>query len=186
MVRVYGGWRPIGSLEMSDHVAVFSGGYRQPAQIKSEEIWLDPFDCPAVVRPLLVPQEAIGNDRCLRLQQDMRVVLDSGTRAGAFEAAHVSVRAADLCGFRNIALERTPPRKAMIHRVLFDGAEAIEVAGGTWLLCPPAHTPLNVLIDGSWGGEMIGARPVRHLTAGEAAVFLSAWDARGSEKTHHV
>jgi hypothetical protein len=185
-VSVRGGWRPIESLDASDHLRVFSGGHRQAAQIQCEEIWLDPFDCPAVVRPLLVPQGALGNDISLRLQQDMRVIFERETVEHVFETAHVSIRAGDLLGFRNIALEKVPPKKARIFRIFFDGVEAIEVAGGIWLLCSQTHETLNVLIDGTWDTCRIGGHPVRHLTADEAAVFLATQETPSNEALRHA
>lgn len=108
------GWRPVESLDTLDDLRVFSGGHRRAAQIEREEIWLDPFDCPSVVRPLLVPQGALGNDMPLRLQQDMRVVFESVRADSVFGAAHVSLRAGELLGFRNIALEQIPPKKGVV------------------------------------------------------------------------
>lgn len=173
-VRVRGAWRMVESLDSSDCLAVFSGRHRQAAQLESEQIWLDPFDCPAVVRPLLVPQGALGNDCCFRLQQDMRVIFESKTLTNVFESAHVSIRAADLLGFQKIALEKTPPKDSRIFKIFFDGVDAIAVAGGVWLLCPQTHTTMNDLVDGNWDRCKIGRQSVRHLTADEAATFLAA------------
>lgn len=185
-VSVRGGWRRVETLDASDQLRVFSGGHRQATQILSEEIWLDPFDCPAVVRPLLVPKSVLGNDSTLRLQQDMRVIFESEMVEGTFEATHVSIRAGDLLGFRNIALERIPPQKARIFRILFDGVEAIEVARGVWLLCPQTHETLNVLIDGARDTCRIGGHPVRHLTADEAAVSLASQESPSNETLRDV
>ncbi len=172
-VKTRDGWRSVDALDHSDRLHVFSGGYRRTAAIQSEEIWSDPFDCPAVVRPLFVPPGAIGNESALLLQQDIRVILEGETVGGAFEEAHVSIRAGDLLGFRDIALERTPPKKGRLFRIFFDDADAIEVNGGIWLLCPETHETLSSLIDGVHKFCKIGGRPVRHLTADEADVFLA-------------
>lgn len=180
-VSLRGGWRPVESLNVSDHLRVFSGGYRQIARLESEDIWLDPFDCPAVVRPLLVPQGALGNENSLRLQQDMRVIFPGKTVKGASETARVSLRAGDLLGFRNIALEKIPPKKVKIFRVFFDSVEAISVAGGIWLLCPQTHESLNVLVDGTWVAGRIGGYSVHHLNADQAGEFLAAQEAPSTE-----
>ncbi|MDZ4135332.1 MAG: Hint domain-containing protein [Paracoccaceae bacterium] len=185
-VRVREGWRRVDALNHSDRLRVFSGGHRQAAQIQSENIWLDPFDCPAVVRPLRVPQGAIGNGSSLLLQQDMRVIFGNEAVDGAFGGAHVSIRAGDLIGFRNIALERTPPKKTRLFRISFDGEEAIKVAGGIWLLCPQTHENLNHLIDGAWDACKIGRHPVRHLTADEADVFLALQEAADAKALAHA
>lgn len=174
-VRLQDGWRPVGSLTSSDRFAIFSGGYGTSTRIESEAIWDDPFDCPSVVRPLVIPSGALGNDSPLRLQQDMRVILPGLARAGG---VHISIRAADLQGFRNITLEATPPQGARIYRISFLEDEGIEIAGGLWVLCPQPHIPLGMLIDRKkLDRGRIGARPLRHLTAQEVGVFLPVWAA---------
>lgn len=185
-VGVRGGWRRVESLNMFDHLAVLSGSHRQTAEIVNEQIWMDPFDCPVVARPLLVPLGALGNDSCFRLQQDMRVIFASKTLASVFEATHVSVRAGDLLGFRKIALEAIPPKEIRIFRIFFDNIDAIAVAGGIWLLCPQRHTTMNGLVDGIWDRCEIGGQSVRHLTADEATVFLAAPQAIGTGGPRHV
>lgn len=173
-VRLQDGWRPVGSLTSADRFAIFSGGYGTSTRIESEAIWDDPFDCPSAVRPLVIPPGALGNDGALWLQQDMRVILPGLTPEGG---THVSIRAADLLGFRNIALEIDPPQGARIFRILFPQDEGIKIAGGLWVLCPQPHVPLSTLMEGRLDRGWIGGRPLHHLKPQEAADFMPVWAA---------
>jgi hypothetical protein len=150
------------------------------AGLSRERIWLDPFDCPMVVRPLAVPPQALGNRAAFLLQQDMRVLLHDPGLHPRLGTGHVTIRGGDLAGFRGIA-PADPPKKAALIRPAFASAQFVQAAGGAWVLCLP-DAPLPGLTAQEEGlPPVIGGRTIRHLDADEADAFLVAQECRDRE-----
>lgn len=175
-LRVRGGWRAVETLCAEDHLHLFPQGDAPAVALSQEAIWIDPFDCPAVVRPLQVPPGALGNDCAFLLQQDMRVLMHDPAARAAFGTAHVTVRGGDLIGFCGIA-PGTPPIRAALVGISFAAEQLVMVAGGTWVLCPPQTRALDAL-TGPDAVSVFSGHKVRHLTAEEADVFLAAQECR--------
>jgi len=172
-LRVRGGWRRIDRIESHDQLHVFPKGRMQPGELSRERIWLDPIDCPHVVRPLAVPPHALGNREGFLLQQEMRVLMHDPDLRPYLGTGYVTIRGGDLDGFRGIA-PTDPPKGARLVRPVFAAEEFVLVAGGAWILCPP-HTQTLGLATGDGGlRSVIGGRMIRHLDAGEADAFLTA------------
>ncbi|WP_129590300.1 Hint domain-containing protein [Roseovarius nitratireducens] len=179
-LRVRGGWRRAEKIDRHDHLHVFPKGRMKPDELTRERIWLDPVDCPSVVRPLEVPPHTLGNREAFLLQQDMRVLMHDTELRQHLGTGHVTIRAGDLAGFRGIVLA-DPPRGAHLFRLVFRSEQFVLAAGGTWLLCPPLTQTASLLAGDDGLRSVIGGRMIRHLDAGEADAFLAAQESRDLE-----
>lgn len=176
-VRAASGWRSIEKFESTDQWEVLSGGHRRASNLGSRIVWRDTVSCPANVRPLIVPEGALGNDEHVWVQQETRLVFDSAPFTDLVDATHVSIKAADLVGIRGIEIADEPPTAVRVYQVIFDDAEAVQIAGGLWQLCAAPCNSMDLLSDDSWDLSRIGRNTVRHLTADEAVMFFGALDA---------
>lgn len=127
-LRARGGWRQAETLDRHDQLHVFPRGRMRPAEMVSEQIWLDPVDCPLVVQPLDVPPQALGNREAFLLQQEMRVLMHDATFRPVLGTGYVTVRAGDLPGFRGIA-HADPPQGARLVRPVFDSEHSFSSPG---------------------------------------------------------
>jgi len=176
-LRVRGGWRRAEQIDRHDHLHVFPKGRMKPDELNRDRIWLDPVDCPSVVRPLEVPPHALGNREAFLLQQDMRVLMRDPELRQHLGTGHVTIRAGDLAGFRGIALT-DPPRGAHLFRPVFRSEQFVLAAGRAWLLCPPPTQTASLLTGDDGLQSVIGGRMIRHLDAEEADAFLAAQESR--------
>ncbi|MGR3461619.1 MAG: Hint domain-containing protein [Roseovarius sp.] len=179
-LRVRGGWRRVEQIDRHDPLHVFPKGRMKPDELSRERIWLDPVDCPSVVRPLEVPPHALGNREAFLLQQNVRVLMHDPELRQHLGTGHVTIRAGDLAGFRGIALT-DPPRGAHLFRPVFCSEQFVLAAGGAWLLCPPLTQTASLLVEDNGLRSVIGGRMIRHLDAEEADAFLAAQESRDHE-----
>lgn len=181
-IRLENGWRQVETLSGEDRVRVGPASGLKPSSVLQKEIWLDPFDCPAVVRPLLVPRGALGNDVDFLVQQDMRVVMQDDAALDIFGTSVVSARAADLEAFRGIRLAN-PPKRARLTTIAFESEQMVEVAGGASVICPPLTHDIGTMIRRDTSVSLIGGQKVRHLTSAEADAFLAVLESEDEGET---
>ena len=175
-IRLASGSRVVETLSREDRIQVSPTAAMNPSAVQQREIWLDPFDCPAVVRPLLVPPGALGNQTEFLLQQDMRVIMHDSDLVDAIGTGFVSVRAADLEAFRKIRLA-DPPKRARLITVAFEAEQMVEVAGGAWVICPPLTRDIGAMIRNDTSVSVIDGQKVCHLTSSGSDAFLAMQEA---------
>ena len=167
------GWRAVETIERATRVCTIPTGTARPTGVAAERIWLDPVDCPHVVRPLQVPPGALGNTAPFLMQQDMRVVFHDPEAADILGADAVTIRAEDLISFAGIA-ETQPPRRKTLVRLAFSKPVVLGVAGGARILCQPAVLDLATLAGQDPRILEIGDLTLRHLDAAEADAYLAS------------
>lgn len=175
-VRTASGWRPIETIDISDQWSVLSGDPRPSLRFSRHDIWHNTVSCPTSVRPLLVPEGALGNDESVLVQQDSRLVFESSPFTDLVDASHVSIKAGDLIGIHGIEITDTPPSAVRVFQPQFEASDAIQIAGGLWQLCEAPCAGLDIIADDAWEVSRIGRNTVRHLTTDEAVMFFGALD----------
>jgi len=176
-LRTAHGWHAVEKLDRATELCTMPSGTARPTGVKGERIWLDPVDCPLVVRPLRVPPGALGNEAAFLLQQDMRLVFHDPEASRILGADAITIRAGDLKGFAGIK-EATPPRRKELVMLDFAQPVVLEVAGGARILCEPALRDPGALIDGTPELERAGSLLLRHLDAAQADAYLASLDCK--------
>lgn len=172
-LRARDGWRAVETVERATQLCTIPAGTARPTGVRAERIWLDPVDCPHVVRPVHVPPGALGNTAPFLVQQDMRVVFHDPGAADILSADAVTIRAGDLIGFAGIA-EAQPPRRKTLVRLTFSQPVVLEVAGGAQILCQPTLLDPGALIDQDPRILQTGGLTLRHLDAAQADAYLAS------------
>lgn len=166
-----GPW-PLGALEQGARLPVFPGGERVLEAIAHERIWLDPIDCPSVVKPIEVPEGALGNARAVLLQADTRILFHDEAMIETLGNAWLTLRAGDLEGFRGIG-QVEPPRQARLYRLQFEDVEFVTIEDAFQVLVVPSFITLDKAVGWSGLRRWFGSQEVAHLGPEQADAYLA-------------
>ncbi|WP_372615395.1 Hint domain-containing protein [Aquicoccus sp.] len=166
-----GQW-PLGALEEGARLPVFPGGERLLTAIGHERIWLDPVDCPSVVKPIAVPEGALGNAHAVLLQADTRILFHDEAMIEPLGVAWLTLRAGDMEGFRGIG-QVEPPRQARLYRLQFEDAEFVTVEDAFQVLVVPVFITMDKAVGRSGLRRWFGSQEVVHLDQEQADAYLA-------------
>lgn len=160
-------------LRRGHKLAVFPRGTRPLRRVSTQTIWLDPVDCPETVQPMRLPEGALGNDRAVLLQPNTRILFRDGAFAARSGSPWLTLRADDLTGFRGIAREPAPPKRAALYALDFDDDEFLSIENGLRVYCATATDPADRLIARSGLREHFGRARVAHLAHEDADAYVA-------------
>lgn len=171
----------VSELRRGQKLPVFPRGNQPLRGVSSQTIWLDPVDCPATARPICLPAGALGNDRAVLLQPNTRILFRDGALAARMGSPWLTLRADDLTGFRGIAREPAPPKRAALYALDFDDDEFVSIENGLRVFCEVATDPVDRLITRHGAREDFGRARVAHLGHEQAEAYVASLEAEFSD-----
>ena len=169
LVRTRLGYRPIETLTMQDELAVFPHSFKRLDSMRHHLAYVESAACPHTALPVLIPAGALGIHGELVLQHDMRVLLTDPDLRPILGTSNITIRAADLVGFRGISLIR--PQTMRLVVLAFESEEVITIDDAFRVVVPPEKTRIGQKPGTGWGGVA-----VYPLNANQAEDYLANLD----------
>lgn len=136
------GWCPVEALRVGDKVLSFDHGMQTVVDIQRETLTPGDSSLPDVLRPVLVPRNALNNRRPIWLMPEQGLLLDSDAALEVLDDPFAVVPARALAGFRGIRTA-VPGETLSMTTLAFDRDEVVYVEGGLLSFCPYPRTILD-------------------------------------------
>lgn len=160
------GWRVVDALSVGDKVLTFDHGMQMVRDIQRETLFKRGTNVPRAQRPILIPQQALGNRKPIWLMPEQGLVVESDTAGEVLGDPFIVMPARALVGFRGIRPAK-PEDELRITTLAFARDEAVYVEGGMLAHCP---RPRSILTDAEPRPEteeisykLLDMRAARHL-----------------------
>ncbi len=135
MVATSQGWRCVETLNEGDEVLTFDNGLCPVKQVRHSRMTLGQTDSDAMMSPLYVPRDTMGNRFPLWLRADQGVLIEHDLVEDALGDPFAVVPACALEGYRGITRAATQVHMDLVQ-LTFDEDEVIYVEDGMLAYCP--------------------------------------------------
>lgn len=146
MVATAQGWRCVDTLAAGDEVLTFDNGLYPLKQIQHRRVSLDQTGNDAMMTPIYVPRDAMGNRFPLWLRADQGILLEHDLVEDALGDPFAVLPACTLEGYRGITRSATQVHMDLVQ-LTFDEDEVVYVEDGMLAYCPSKRDLLQISLS---------------------------------------